>query len=123
MCSDPGRFRLSPGFQVRACAPPIGCFFTSRLAARETSPHPTLPHRGGGLADDACDRRSSAQTRVVFIACRAKARPLDGGGLGGGDAAQRTAIAAGAPPAILPINRASRHATSTYWEASIHFEP
>jgi hypothetical protein len=60
---------------------------------------------------------------MVFIERRAKALPLDGGGLGGGDAAQRTAIAARAPPAISTINRASRHATSTYWEASIHFEP
>ena len=44
-----------------------------------------------------------------------KPSPSMGEGLGGGDAAQRTAIAAWRPPG-------SRHAASTYWKASIHFE-
>src|SRR5438105_4738927 len=85
-------------------------------------PHPTLPHRGGGLLDDARDRRGNLQTHVVFIECRAKPSPSMGEGWVGvmsPDSGRRRSGAAG----DLDDNRASRHATSTYWEPSIHFEP
>ena len=65
--------------------------------ARDITPTQPSPIEGEGsqtmLAIGATSRR-----RVVFIECRAKALPLDGGGLGGGDAAKLSATAVAALP-------------------------
>src|SRR5207249_2486735 len=94
---DPGGFLLAPGFRARECAPSTECFFISRLASARHHPHPTLPPSRGRASEEDPDRRRSPYAHAVFIECRAKALPLDGGGLGGGDAAQLTAIAEWTP--------------------------